>query len=100
MKWAWTWSGYFFGYWIDDELWTFKGKHVGRRHGTHVHAPNGRYIGEVMSNGRLVTNKAKAGMIGPIFVPAAARGTEQRLPDSEGRPPYTGHEDFPHPDGL
>jgi hypothetical protein len=98
VKWTWTWSGRYFGYWIGDDLWTYHGKHIGRRSGTHVYAPNGRYIGELMSNGRLLTNKAKAGMIGPIFVPAAPRGVEKRLVDCEGHTPYTGHEDFPHPD--
>ncbi|HEX4301075.1 MAG TPA: hypothetical protein VH327_09405 [Gammaproteobacteria bacterium] len=100
MNWAWSWSGRCFGYWIDDDLWTYSGKHIGRRRGTHIHAPNGRYIGEIMSNGRLITNKAKAGMIGPIFVPTLARSPEKRRPDSDGRAPYTGHEDFPHPDEL
>ena len=100
MKWAWTWSGQSFGYWLDDDLWTYKGKHVGRRSGTHVYAPNGRYIGELMGNGRLITNKAKAGLKGPIFVPGLARGAEARQADSEGRKLYPGHEDFPHPDEL
>ncbi|HEY3643849.1 MAG TPA: hypothetical protein VGM16_00810 [Gammaproteobacteria bacterium] len=100
MNWAWTWSGHSFGYWLEDNLWTYHGKHVGRRSGTHIHAPNGRYIGEVMGNGRLITNKAKAGMTGQIFVPALARVAEPPRPDGEGRQPYTGHEDFPHPDEL
>lgn len=98
MKWTWTWSGRCFGYWLDDDLWTYHGKHVGRRQGTHIYGPHGRYIGEMMGNGRLITNKAKAGLIGPIFVPGLARGAEPRLPDSDGRAPYAGHADFPHPD--
>src|ERR1700748_3617457 len=64
VDWTWTWSGCSFGYWLDDDLGTYHGKHVGRRSLTHIHAPNGRYLGEVMGNGRLVTNKAKAGLKG------------------------------------
>jgi hypothetical protein len=100
LKWAWTWSGRCFGYWLDDDLWTYQGKHVGRRRGTHIHAPNGRYLGEVMGDGRLITNKAKAGLKGPIFVPGLARAAEPCLADGEGRKSYLGHEDFPHPDEL
>lgn len=100
MEWTWTWSGLCFGYWIEYDLWTYQGKHVGRRYGTHIYGPNGRYLGEIMSNGRLITNKAKAGLKGAIFVPGLARKAEPPRPDSEGRTPYTGHEDFPHPDEL
>ena len=100
MKWTWTWSGLCFGYWIEDDLWTYSGKHIGRRHGTHIYGPDGRYLGEVMGNGRLITNKTRAALKGPIFVPLLARDQAPPLSNDEAHTPYRGCEDFPHPDLL
>lgn len=100
MEWIWTSAGRCFGYWIDADLWTYHGKHVGRRRGNDIYAPTGRYIGELTENGRLITNRAKTGMTARIFVPAMPRSSKKRLPANEGSPPRVGHQDFPHPDDL
>jgi len=100
MIWAWTWSGRCFGYWIKDDLWTYRGKHIGRRFGADIYAPDGHYIGELMSDGCLITDKAKADLTGPLFIPTLERGHHPRLPDNQGHIPYKGYADFPHPDGL
>ena len=59
-QWLWTWGGECFGYHEGDELWTYNGRHVGRfdRH-EEVYARDGRYLGEVMSNDRLITKTSK-----------------------------------------
>jgi hypothetical protein len=100
MNWAWTWSGRCFGYWIGDDLWTYRGKHIGHSISTDIYSPSGRYIGETMGNGRLITNKSKAGVSGPCFVPTPPRDHEPRLPDDAGNLLYMGYGDFPHPDGF
>jgi hypothetical protein len=100
LEWIWTWSGKSFGYWDGEDLWTHLGKHVGRRLGDHIHAPNGRYIGEVMANQRLATNKAKAGEIGPIYMPRATRCSRPCPDDDAAHPRYPGLDDFPHPEEL
>jgi len=100
VKWTWTWSGRSFGYWDGNDLWTYSGKHVGRRLDTDIFGPNGWYIGELMSNGRLVRNKSKAGQTSPGFVPLNAREAQKRLADNEGQPLYPGYDDFPDPDKL
>lgn len=96
--WTWTWSGRFFGYWDGVDLWTYSGKHAGRRNGLDIYAPTGRYLGEVMGNDRLATNKAKASLLGPVFVPHPRREAQAPQADLDGFPLYTGFEDFQHPD--
>lgn len=97
MDWVWTWSGQCFGYWIEADLWTHYGKHVGRRMGAEIYGPTGRYIGELTNDGRLITTKSKAGLDGPIFVPSETRPPETRPLDSKRHPLYWGHTDFPPP---
>lgn len=100
MKSVWTWSGQHFGAWDGDDLWSLNGRHVGRKKGSDIFAPAGFYLGEVMSNGRLKVNKAKAAQRGPAFVPSAPR--EKSLPEAPlpGFALYRGYEDFPSPDIL
>lgn len=98
MNWTWTWSGRFFGYWSGSDLWTYQGKHIGRRRGLEIYGPSGRYLGEVMGNDRLATNKAKAALMGPAFVPLAARTPELVQADLDSFPLYKGFEDFPGPE--
>jgi len=100
MRWTWTWSGRCFGYWIEEDLWTYRGKHVGRRFGTDIYAPDGRYVGESMGNGRLITDNAKIRLTRASFVPTLTRGHHPRLPDCQRQIPYSGYDDFPHPDEL
>ena len=98
MKSVWTWSGQHFGAWDGDDLWTHHGKHVGRRRGADIYAPTGLYIGELMGNGRLKVNKAKAAERGLAFVPSPVREKSPPQRPLEGLPLYRGYEDFPHPD--
>ena len=98
MKSVWTWTGQHFGSWEGDDLWSHHGKHVGRRKGTDIYAPTGTYLGELMGNGRLKVNKAKAAQRAPGFVPSTPREKGLLEAALEGFPLYLGFEDFPHPD--
>jgi hypothetical protein len=98
MIWAWTWSGQCFGYWDGDDLWTHHGKHIGRRSQNEIFGPQGWYVGEVMHNGRLSTNKAKAARQGSRYTPSAARAARDIPHHDEQLIPYLGFQDFPHPD--
>ncbi|HSN18728.1 MAG TPA: hypothetical protein VLV87_11045 [Gammaproteobacteria bacterium] len=98
MKSVFMWSGGHFGFWDGDDLWSHHGKHVGRRRGSEIYAPAGRYLGESMANGRLTTSKAKAGQFAPSFVPHTPREKSTPEPAQDTYTLYLGYEDFPHPD--
>lgn len=55
MKLLWTWKGEFFGYKVDDDLFTKEGKHIGRIFDQEIYDKDGYYLGEIM-DGRLITN--------------------------------------------
>lgn len=98
MNWTWTWSGHCFGYWDGEDLWTHGGKHIGRRKGSEIFSPKGIYIGELMGNGRLVTNKAKAAQRNIVFMPSTVRDAQLPPADQSSLSLYTGFQDFPRAD--
>ncbi len=59
MDWFWTWGGECFGYRRDDKLFTYHGLQVGRFYGDEVYGSDGRYLGEIKSEKRLITNGGK-----------------------------------------
>ena len=63
MDWFWTWSGECFGYRWDHRLFAYDGRQVGKFHGEEVYGSGGRYLGEIMSDNRLITNTGKKGWI-------------------------------------
>jgi hypothetical protein len=54
MDWFWNWGGECFGYRDGDNLFTYFGREVGRFDGEEIYGSNGRYLGEVMSDNRLM----------------------------------------------
>jgi hypothetical protein len=60
MDWLWTWGGISFGYKVDDRVFTHFGLQIGRVDGEEVYASDGRYLGEIMSDNRLITHRGKA----------------------------------------
>jgi hypothetical protein len=99
MDWYWTWGGTSFGYRIDDRLFTYRGKQVGRFDGEEVYGSDGRYLGEVMSDNRLITNRAKASWRRAGFTPVMV-GSYARYANYAGYAMYAGHEDFPAPEDF
>ena len=59
MDWFWTWSGECFGYRKDDRLFTYGGKQAGKFYGDEVYSSDGRYLGELKSEKRLITKCGK-----------------------------------------
>ena len=55
MKLLWEWNGSFFGFRDKFDLWTYDGRQVGRFYGEEVYGPDGRYLGELLHNNRLIT---------------------------------------------
>ena len=68
----WTWSGVYFGYLEDDELWDCDGTHVGKLMGDAFYTPKGDYLCSVTDN-RLRIDAARKGSKGIAFVPRDPR---------------------------
>lgn len=96
MNWLWNCSGACFGHLDGDDLWTYSGKHVGRRMGREIYDSRGNYLGEVVNLNRLMTNmEKKQTWRGNTFTPAPTRSPVARQPSGEEQPTYAGHQDFP-----
>lgn len=99
MDWFWTWSGESFGYREGDMLFTYKGKQAGLFHGAEIYGADGKYLGEVMNDNRLITNCSKKNWIRGVFSPVQA-GSYARYANYAGYAMYAGHEDFPSPESF
>ena len=97
MDWLWTWGGECFGYRNNDGLFTYYGREVGRFHDEEIYGKDGRYLGEVKSRNRLITNRAKSSWVKSSFSPRTG-GSYARYANYAGYAMYAGHEDFPAPD--
>ena len=101
MTWLWTWGGICFGYREGDALWTCSGHHVGHFHGDEVYGTtNGRYLGELMNENRLITNRSKSSWNRGASGSYGPRGPYARFANYAPYAMYAGHEDFPAPDDL
>jgi hypothetical protein len=69
MDWLWNWGGECFGYREGDSLFTYFGKEIGRFDGEEIFGNNGRYLGEVMSDNRLITSRSKKSWVRGSFGP-------------------------------
>ena len=92
--WLWTCGGKFFGYRLDDALFTYGGNQAGQfAEGDEIYNSAGTYIGELRLCNRLVTNVSKrtwcrkpfVSQVGPSF---------RRSADLEGIQLRPGFEDF------
>jgi hypothetical protein len=99
MDWFWTWGGECFGYRSGDNLFAHHGRQVGRFHGNEVYGSDGRYLGEIKSRNRLITNTSKIGQARYAFGPIQG-GSYARYADYVGYAMYSGYEDFPSPDSF
>jgi hypothetical protein len=66
--------------------------------GKDIYGSDGRYLGEVMGENRLITNLAKTSWRSSAFAPYASRVGYVPYTDYVGYVMYVGHEDFPAPD--
>jgi hypothetical protein len=99
MDWFWTWGGECFGYREGDQLFAYHGLQVGEFHGEEVYGRDGRYLGEVMSENRLITHRGKKGWRQSSFTPVRY-GSYARYANYVAYVMYAGYEDFPSPDDF
>ena len=90
-------GGECFGYRDGDDLFAYHGQQVGRFHGDEVHGSDGRYLGEVKNQNRLISHRSKQGWRKSGFSPVR-RGGYARYAGYAGYAMYAGYEDFPSPD--
>lgn len=95
VTWLWTCSGEFFGYRIEDSLFTYAGRQAGQfGEGDEIYDAKGEYIGEVRLLNRLITNLSKRTWRRRPFLSRA--GTRfKRSGDLASVPIAPGFEDFP-----
>jgi len=67
MDWFWNWGGECFGYREGDSVFAYFGKEVGRFDGEEIFGSNGCYLGEVMSDNRLITSRSKKSWVRGSF---------------------------------
>jgi hypothetical protein len=98
MQWLWTWGGECFGYRDRDGLWTHYGFHVGQFHGDEVFGPDGRYLGELRHENRLITHRARLATAISGFAPLPQRIAYAPSERAATYVLYEGYEDFPGAD--
>jgi hypothetical protein len=91
----WTWGGTYFGFRQADSLLTYSGKEAGRFHGREMYASDGRYLGEVNSTDRLITNISKKSRKHGPFFPRRSGPYPPHI-DHVGHVMNPGYEDFPN----
>jgi hypothetical protein len=99
MDWLWTWGGECFGYRNDEGLFTYYGREVGRFDGEEVYGRDGRYLGEIKSDIRLITCLSKRNWVRGAFGPRMG-GSYARYVNYVGYVMYVGCEDFPGPESF
>ena len=100
MDWLWTWGGECFGYRDGDELRTHDGRLVGRFVDDEVYGSDGRYLGELRNEDRLITHQAKLDRSRAGFAPSASAAAHARYGDKAAVAMCAGYEDFPSADDL
>ena len=93
----WTCGGKFFGYRLDDALFTYSGHQAGQfAEGDEIYDSSGGYIGELHMLNRLITNMSKTTWHRtPYLAQGGARF--KRSGDLESIRIRPGYEDFPSP---
>ncbi len=94
MEWVWTWKGISFGYIVNGNLRTHDGKHVGKFYDDEIYGRDGRYLGEIKNENRLITCKSKKNRRKSSFAPYAKNAGYANY---AGYAMYAGYEDFPSP---
>ena len=98
LDWIWNWSGKCFGYIDRDELWKYTGQFAGLivsdDNVSEIYNENGEYIGEVYSNGRLVSDLTKADKTIDPYNKPSQRPSFDPLEDKIKMPLYNNYKDF------
>jgi hypothetical protein len=81
---------------MGDDLFTHNGHHAGKFYGDEVYGADGRYLGEVKNENRLITHTGKTGWTKFSFGRLSV-GSYARYANYAGYAMYAGYQDFPSP---
>jgi hypothetical protein len=68
---------------------------VGKFYGKEVYDAQGKYMGEVIKENRLISDSSKKFFVKPSFAPYARRVGYAKFADYAGYAMYAGYHDFP-----
>ncbi|UTM01091.1 hypothetical protein MID00_16570 [Alcaligenes sp. NLF5-7] len=98
MSWLWTWKGKSFGYRRGNELRLQNGMHIGTFIGDEIYGIDGKYLGEVRNESRLIVRKASKGKSGPKVSRKMKLVAQVGRVNMIGLVGLVGYEDFPSPE--
>ena len=90
----WNWGGSYIGVRQKDYLVSCDGTILGKFYGKEIYDQNGKYIGELGRNDRLVKNGTKDGFRRPAFSPSVKGTITAPFKDCAPYPMVPGIEDF------
>lgn len=90
----WTWSGKYVGVCQNGYLVSYKGVIIGKFYGNEIYDPEGRYIGEVQREKRLIKNRNKVIQRRPMFSRGISGTITTKYCDVCGWPLVGNFEDF------
>ena len=95
LKSFWTWGGCYIGYRLTDSLFSREGKQLGYfAEGDEVYGCNGKYMGEIRTSDRLITNVKKKLWSRGTVVPSVQRSVPGH-PNVGPKAMLANFEDFP-----
>lgn len=95
LNWLWSWGGKCVGYKDEDYLWRYDGHNIGKFYGIEVYSPDGCYLFEQYSNGRLVIDKSKKNNTNEQYAALNTREAIDKKDDISGFALYANFEDLP-----
>lgn len=90
----WNWGGSYIGVRQKDYLVAWDGRILGKFYGKEIYDQNGKYIGELGRNNRLMKNRTKDGCCRPAFSSSVKGTITSPFKDCQPYPMIPGIEDF------
>ena len=90
----WAWGGKYIGSKSSDILYSYKGYPIGRFYGEELYDFNGKYIGEIKNNNRIIVNLSKKSYTRSVSSKPCSHSATACYCDYAGYAMYVGYEDF------
>lgn len=90
----WAWGGKFIGYEQDGILYKHTGEPIGKFYGEELYDFNGKYIGEIKNDKRLIVNLGKKGHVKSCTSKPCSHSAIAPYCDYASYAMYAGYEDF------
>jgi len=90
----WSWGGKYIGQSTNDTLYSYTGTPIGMFIGKELYGFDGLYLGEIMSNNRIIVNISKKSYRKSVGYKPCNHSSFARYCDYAGYAMYAGYEDF------